>query len=436
MDVTVDVGGRPGLDCGGFCSFCYFKGVKKVEPLGCKQCKPHKKSCDYCSRAVIEIEPGFKPLEQLIFEVAQQSCSNTPDRIVVKGNGDLSCYPDILKLVKTVSDGKVPVCLDYTSGKGFVRGDEAGPLIDAGVRRVSFSIFSTNADLRRRYVNDQHPEAVLSNLRIFCEECDVYGMIVLIPGINDGANLEKTARDLEEMGAKGLMLMSFANTREQGLIFGNEPVMPGIIPYSVESIKKIAIMVDQAYDMRVIGTPLMDPYTGAPFALAHHKEELKKLPAIENSATIITSSVAYPLLSSIFGELGDEVNVVSVKKEIGNLMTIEDFNELDLKNVKERVIIPGMVLAHDREVRKALRRDGQRRLAFRGPDDLTVESERSIYMTPRQVLDREIEAFTGLIEEINEVGVEPSDRFTGIECIQDGYNSAHMLRGSAFSFTS
>ncbi len=434
MEVTVDVGGRPGLDCGGFCSFCYFKGLKKVEPLGCKKCKPHKKSCDYCGRAVIEIEPGFKPLEQLIFEVAQQSCNSTPDRIIVKGNGDLSCYPDILKFVRTVSDGKVPVCLDYTSGKGFVRGDEAGPLIDAGVRRVSFSIFSTDDGLRRKYVNDQHPEAVLSNLRIFCEECDVYGMIVLIPGINDGPELEKTARDLEEMGAKGLMLMSFANTREQGLIFGNDPIMPGIIPYSVESIKRIAIRIDEEYDMRVIGTPLMDPYTGAPFALAHHQKELKKLPAIENSATIITSSVAYPLLSSIFEELGGEVNVVSVKKEIGNLMTIEDFNELDLKNVKERVIIPGMVLAHDREILKALRRDGQRRLAFRGPDDLTVESERSIYMTPRQVLDREIEAFTGLIEEINDVGVEPEGRFTGVGCIQDGYTSANKLRGSAFSF--
>ena len=132
--------------------------------------------------------------------------------------------------------------------------------------------------------------------------------------------------------------------------------------------------------MRVIGTPLWDPLTGAPFALAHHKKELKRLPAIEKSATIITSSVAYPLLSSIFKELGDEVNVVATEKEIGNLITLEDFEKLALKNVKERVIIPGMVLAHDRDIHRALRRDGKRRLVFRGPDELTVVSERSIYI--------------------------------------------------------
>jgi methanogenesis marker radical SAM protein len=231
-------------------------------------------------------------------------------------------------------------------------------------------------------------------------------MIVLIPGVNDGPELEKTCQDLTDMGAKGLMLMSFANNRDQGLIFGNEPIMPNMRPFSVEEICRIATTINERYDMRVIGTPLWDPHTGAPFALAHHKEELKRLPAIERSATIVTSSIAYPLLSSIFKELGDEVNVVAVKKEIGNLITIEDFENLALDNVKERVIIPGMVLAHDRDIHRAFIRDGKSRLVFRGPDDLTVESERSIYMTPAQVLDREIEAFTGLIEEINDLGIK------------------------------
>ena len=119
--------------------------------------------------------------------------------------------------------------------------------------------------------------------------------------------------------------------------------------------------------MRVIGTPLWDPHTGAPFALAHHKEELRRLPAIEKSATIITSSVAYPFLSSIFKELGDEVNVVAVKKEIGNLITLEDFESLALDNVKERVIIPGMVLAHDRDIHRAFQRDGKMQAGLQRP---------------------------------------------------------------------
>ncbi len=409
----MDVGGRPGLDCGGFCSFCYFKGVQRVEPSGCRRCEPHKRGCDYCSREVVEIEPGFRPLDQLVFEASRKTLCSTPDAIIIKGNGDVSCYPDLPKLVTTVSNGKVPVCLDYTSGKGFTRGDEAEALVVAGVRRISFSIFSTNVELRRKYVNDKHTEAVLANLRTFCELCDVYAMAVLIPGVNDGPELEKTALDLVDMGAKGLMLMTFANTREQGLIFGNAPIMPGITPHTVEDIKRITNEMQEKCELRIIGTPLWDPHTKAPFALAYHKQELKKLPTIEKEATVITSAVAYPLLSSIFRELGDMVNVVAVKKEIGNLITLKDFEELDLKNLKERVIIPGMVLAHDKEIRRALRRDGKSRLVFRGPDNLTVESERSIYLTPRQVLDRELEAFTGLIEEINDLGIRTSELALG-----------------------
>jgi NifB/MoaA-like Fe-S oxidoreductase len=60
-----------------------------------------------------------------------------------------------------------------------------------------------------------------------------------------------------------------------------------------------------------------------------------------------------------------------------------------------------------------LRRDGKSRLVFRGPDNLTVESERSIYLTPRQVLDRELEAFSGLIREINDLGVQTSELAMG-----------------------
>jgi methanogenesis marker radical SAM protein len=404
MQLTVDIGGRPGLDCGGFCSFCYYKGVKKIEPLGCRRCKPYKKGCDYCSREVIEIEPGYKPMDQLIFEVSQKSLFSEPDMIIIKGNGDISCYPHLLELVRKVSDGRVPVFLDYTSGKGFGKKDDADLLVDAGVRKISFSIFSTNPDLRRRYVNDKHPEIMLSNFRTFCERCEVYAMIVLIPGANDGLELEKTCQDLQEMGARGLMLMSFANSKEQGLIFGNESIMPEVTPYSVADIRRIATKISESYDMRVIGTPLWDPLTGAPFALAHHKEELKRLPAIERSATIITSSVAYRLLSSIFRELGDEVNVVATGKEIGNLITLEDFERLELKSINDRVIIPGMALAHDRDIHRALRRDGKRRLVFRGPDELTVVSERSIYLSQKEVLEREIEAFSGLIMQINELG--------------------------------
>jgi len=45
---------------------------------------------------------------------------------------------------------------------------------------------------------------------------------------------------------------------------------------------------------------------------------------------------------------------------------LDDFAVLETDEVKERVIIPGSVLAHNREIRRALRRDGKNRLVLQG----------------------------------------------------------------------
>jgi len=405
MEVLADVGGRPGLDCKGFCSYCYFKGVKKIEPFGCKHCMPFKKGCDYCSRAIVEGYPGFKPLETVIFEVAQKCMGDIPDKVTISGGGDLSCYPDLLPLAKMVGQGMVPISLGYTSGKGFKTGDEARALVDEGVNEVSFTVFSTEPELRRKYMGDKHPEAALSNLKIFCESCNVYCASVLLPGVNDGMELEKTCRDLEEMGARGLILMRFANSLEQGLILGNSPIIPGIVPHSVEEFQRIVTETAERHGLRVTGTPLWDPETGAPFALARNPEEIKRLPAIRRGASIITSIVAKPLMETIFRQLGDKVNVLAVEKDVGCLITIDDFRKLDLAQLKDTVIIPGRTMAYEKEIKKVLSLDGKDRLVARGPDQLTVDGEMSISMKKQEVLDLEIEAFGELIEAINALGV-------------------------------
>jgi methanogenesis marker radical SAM protein len=341
----------------------------------------------------------------VVFEVAQKSFGSVPDKVTISGGGDLSCYPDLLPLARTVGQGIVPIHLGYTSGKGFTKGDEASPLVEAGVKEVSYTVFSTRPELRRKYMGDRHPEAALSNLEIFCQSCDVYCAAVLIPGVNDGEELEKTASDLEEMGAKGLILMRFANSREQGLILGNEPIIPGVVPHTVEEFRRIVTETAERHNLRVTGTPLWDPETGAPFALASHREEIRRLPALRRGATIVTSSVARPLLEAIFRELGAGVNVVSVEKDVGCLITLPDFQSLDLGEVKDTVLIPGRTLAHDKEIKRALSRDGRERLVVRGPDRLTVDGEMSISMSRQEVLDLEVEAFTELIEAVNALGV-------------------------------
>ncbi|MFZ3383374.1 MAG: methanogenesis-associated radical SAM protein, partial [Candidatus Methanoperedens sp.] len=149
------------------------------------------------------------------------------------------------------------------------------------------------------------------------------------------------------------------------------------------------------------------PETGSPFAIRNVPEALSKLPGITKEATIITSAIAAPLLTEIFNKLGGSVNIIPVKKDIGCLITIDDIKALDLSQIKETVLFPGRAFVHDPEIKKILSMDGKDRLVRRGPDMLTVDGEMSISMTKEEVISKEIEAFTELIQSINVLGTKP-----------------------------
>ncbi|MGZ7049604.1 MAG: methyl coenzyme M reductase-arginine methyltransferase Mmp10, partial [Methanobacterium sp.] len=65
--IRVDVGGRTGIDCGGFCKFCFYKTVdfKNSKPTGCINCPPDQIGCDYCRMFIDRVFTPFKPLSQV-----------------------------------------------------------------------------------------------------------------------------------------------------------------------------------------------------------------------------------------------------------------------------------------------------------------------------------------------------------------------------------
>jgi len=407
MEILADIGGRPGLDCRGFCRYCYFKGVREIPALGCKYCMPFQKGCNYCTKSVKEGYASFKPMSMVAQEVNQSVFFNkNVSKFNVSGGGDVSCYPELKPLVKFLSQYNKPIHLGYTSGKGLNK-EDALFFIDHGVNEVTFTVFATDPELRRKYMNDKTPEDSLDALRTLAEKCDVYAATVLIPGVNDKEVLLKTCTDLEEMGVKGLILMRFANEKEQGLILNNSPVIEDITPHTLLEFKSIVDNINDKFDFRVTGTPLYDPGTGSPFAIRNEPDALSKLPVITKEATILTSEVAAPLIQEIFDKLGGLVNVIPVKKDIGCLITIEDIKALDISQIKETVFFPGRAFVHDPQIKKILTNDGKDRLVRRGPDMLTVDGEMSISMTKDEVISKEIEAFTELIHMINVLGTKP-----------------------------
>ncbi len=407
--LTVDIGGRPGLDCQGFCKYCYFKKVKKdenPEPFGCKYCLPIVKGCEYCTNGVREKYSGFKELHEIGDDVLAnlQMIAGDLEKITISGGGDPSCYPEFRDLIELLGSMEVPLHIGYTSGKGFDDPEMGEFLIKNGLSEVSYTVFSVNPELRREYLGDSSPEASLAVLDRLCREIDVYAAVLVIPGVNDGSELVKTCEWLEERGAKGLILMRFANRTDQGLILGNAPIIPGQPVHTVREFRDLVTKMNNRFQMKISGTPMWDPSIGSPFAIANEPDLLKKLPRVSKKATVITGSIAARYIQDILDKCGNDTWVVGTKKEIACLITIDDLKGVDLKRVEETVIIPGRAFVYEKEAQKVLSADGTERTVIRGPDMLTADAETSMGMDINSVLAMEMEGFAELIRLINRYG--------------------------------
>jgi methanogenesis marker radical SAM protein len=404
--LTVDIGGSPGINCRGFCEYCYFKKVRGVQPLGCRYCLPFKKGCDYCTRGIREEYSGFKDLKTIADETLAnlQGKSGELERITISGGGDPSCYPRFNELIELLGSMEAPLHIGYTSGKGWDDPVVADLLIDNGLSELSFTVFATDPALRKRYMHDPTPEVSLSILERLCDSIDVYAAAVVLPGVNDGIVLEQTCEWLEDRGAKGLILMRFANTTEQGLILGNGPVINNQKVQTVESFRDLISDLNKKFTLKISGTPLWDPDIGSPFALLNEPDLIKKLPRVQRRATVISGSIAAPYIENILSSCGSQVPVLPVTKEIACLITIDDVRELDLCVLETVVIIPGRAFVHDEEAREVLSRDSIEREIIRGPDMLTADAETSMGMTRNQVLALEMDGFADLIRTINRYG--------------------------------
>jgi methanogenesis marker radical SAM protein len=404
--LTIDIGGRPGIDCRGFCEYCYFKRVKGVHALGCRHCPPYRVGCDYCTRSVQEKYAGFKDLHTVADETlaSLQLMSGDISRVTISGGGDPSCYPRFRDLIELSASMEAPLHIGYTSGKGFDDPSLARFLIDQGLQELSFTVFSVNPTLRRKYMHDPTPDASLRILETLCGEIEVYAAAVVLPGVNDGEELLATAEWLEERGARGLILMRFANTPSQGLILGNAPIIKGQRVHPVEEFKDLVTGLNERFRMKISGTPLWDPEIGSPFAVLEERELLERLPRLQKKASVITGSIAAPYLRQVLDICGGGCTVIPVQKEIACLITREDLEMIDLSILDTTVILPGRAFVHDREAEKILSADGCAREVVRGPDTLTADAETSMGMNRNQVLDMELHQIADLIRIINRFG--------------------------------
>ena len=403
VHLTVDIGGKPGVNCRGFCAYCYFKHAKDVPPFGCRYCLPFKKGCDYCSRGVKEEYADFYSLKEVAdnFLADLQSVTGDITRITISGGGDPSCYPEFKSLMEILGSLGVPLHIGYTSGKGFDEPEMADFLIANNLTEISFTVFAADPALRAKYMHAPTPEASLAVLEKLAAKIDVYAAIVILPGVNDGEVLEETLSWLENIGVKGVILMRFANGEEQGLILANSPILEGQRMHTAEEFRALVAEAAARHpNLRLSGTPLFDPLFDSPFAIRKEEELLSHLPRVTKKVSVVTGAVAAPYIAEILAKCGgDPSMVVPVKKEIACLMTIDDLKALDASQLADVVIIPGRAFVHDAEAETVLGRQ-----VIRGPEMLTADGETSMGMDEAGVLTMEMEGFAALIQMINLYG--------------------------------
>lgn len=380
MEIMALTGGVPGVDCGGFCEFCYFKTVyqNKAPVVGCKNCGPEKSGCSYCQGIVQLPKMKFKPLNEVITELRREMllmelADQLDDDVVVNIGSwaDILFYPHLNQLISILKNQDFNVHLGYTSGKGIESKMDAQQLLNTGIDEISFSVFSTDPTMRRKWMRDRTPEASISALKLFSENLDVNASIVVIPGVVTEDELFKSCADLEDWGVKSLVLSRFANLPNQGLILNKKPIIEGVTPDPFEKFCDLVKTMNQEFNFTVYGSPAYHPDKGIPYVLSkpqNHKY-LKNLNTIHSDATIVTSSLSAGYLKKILESVdtSQHVNVVSVDKEIADLITMEDIESLELKHVKDRVVLPGGALVHDEKAKKYFQSDGRVRTVLRGP---------------------------------------------------------------------
>jgi methanogenesis marker radical SAM protein len=415
MLINVYAGGTPGKDCGGFCRFCYFYSMdyENLDSIstGCEYCPPNQVGCQHCRVFINDIKNGFKPVSEIISHLNYllrwyefMGILNYDDlRVLTVSCADMVSYPQLPELVRKLKELQLKVYLGYTSGKRIKNESMATELATMGIDHLNFSVFSTKPELRRKWMGDQTPEESLKACKLFCETMEVHASTVVIPGVIDQEEIFSTCNDLEDWGVKTFLLSRFVNHKYEGLILNKGPIIEGIESQPYEEFLELVKTVSKEYPFKVAGTPFTDSETkGNPYLLSkkRNREYLNRLPPVTSEATIITSKLSYKPLNEIFNIIaGDKVNVIGLSKEIGDLITHEDLYEVDLDEVKNKIIIPGGALVHDKVALNIFNRDGVVRSVVRGPNALFFyELEDNDYV---DLLQYELKSFNTLIKKIN-----------------------------------
>ena len=250
---------------------------------------------------------------------------------------------------------------------------------------INVSIHTTNPELRCRMLNNRFAGSALDKLRTFCEAgLEINGQIVLCKGYNDGAELERTLKDMEQY-LPNLVSISVVPV---GLSRHREG-LTALEPFDAEESRKVLECIDrwQSYYLEKYGSrivyasdewylkagsqiPLADAYEGFPqiengvgmirslldeFEEAFKEDFSERL--IKGSFTFVTGQAIEPFIRQLSNRINERypdthTEVIGIRNDffgpeitVAGLVTGQDIiGQLKDRSLGDTIVLPSCML--------------------------------------------------------------------------------------------
>lgn len=267
-----------------------------------------------------------------------------------------------------------------------MKDEDVERIIKYNIPRINISVHTTNPELRVKMLNNKRAGEVLDYIKRFADGGMFMDMqIVLCPGINDGAELERTLSDLSKLSGsiesisvvpvglskhrQGLYKLEGYNKETAGEVLDIIEKWQG--RFKAELGRELVFAGDEFYIMAEREFPGYDEYQGFPqlengvgmcasliyeFGEALEAEKNKRP---KRRKTIATGKIAYDMISSLMGRLdGDMIDVYAVENDFfGHNITVtglitggDIINQLKGRDLGEQLLISESALRRGEDV--------------------------------------------------------------------------------------
>lgn len=267
-----------------------------------------------------------------------------------------------------------------------MKDEDVERILRYNIPRINISVHTTNPELRKKMLNNKRAGDVLDYLKKFADGgMNLNTQIVLCPGYNDKEELDRTLKDLGELGYSmesiSIVPVGLSDHRE-GLaeLKGFDKESATEVIRQTEKWQKVFLekwgthlvyLADEFYIMAEEPMPEYEDYEGFPqiengvglcASLEYEFTEAlaqksKKKP--KRKKTLAVGMVAYKFIKKLIDKLdGDMISVIPIKNNffgekitVSGLITGKDLiDQLKGKDLGEELLISSSMLRHDDDV--------------------------------------------------------------------------------------